>query len=118
MAEELKILTPESEDLHLQMPQLESIAIQLAGDKVINVQSVESEKICLCLSEPEPIHVTLVGSMLGHGIASPITDHGDVESLDEKKNDLLLFNSIKNKYENKQVLSFDETTDEVIIGLS
>lgn len=118
MAEELKILTPESEDLHFQMPQLESIAIQLAGDQVINVQSVESEKICLCLSEPQPIHVTLVGSMLGHGIASPITDHGDVESANEQKNDLLLFNPDKKKYENKRLLSFDETTDEFIIGLN
>ena len=118
MAEELKIATTKLENFHLQMPQLESIAVQLAGNKVINVQSVESEKICLCLSEPEPIHVTLVGSMLGHGIASPITDHGDVESANEQKNDVLLFNPDQKKYENKRLLSFDETTDEFIIGLN
>lgn len=79
---------------------------------------VESEKIVVSMSEPEPINVTIIGGTLGHGIASSITDHGDVESKNEKKNDIFLFNSNKKKYENKQVLSFDEHTNEVIIGLN
>lgn len=84
----------------------------------IHVSVVESEPIHVQMSEPQAINVIIIGSTLGHGIASPITDHGDVESLNERKNDLLLFNSVKKKYENKQLLSFDEATDEFIIGLN
>ena len=77
-----------------------------------------AKDIRLTIKEPEEIRVTIVGGAPGHGFASPITDHGDVESSGEQSNDILVFNPDKEKYVNKQILSFDETTDEVIIGLN
>lgn len=128
MAEDVKLTIKEPEDLEveieearavaLQMKGPEVIALQVAGEGVINVRTVVLEHLRVCLSEPEAIRVTIVGGVLGHGVASPITDHGDVESSGEQDNDVLVYDLGKGKYANKQILSFDEVTDEVIISLN
>ncbi|GAI03140.1 unnamed protein product, partial [marine sediment metagenome] len=115
MPDEVYVSVVESEPLHIKISELERIVVQPAEQEAVNVRIIESEKISVSLCEPEAINVTIVGSLLGHGITSPITDHGDVETSEETENDLLLFNSEKKKYENRNVLSFDINTDEVII---
>ncbi len=62
--------------------------------------------------------IVLDPKVSGHGVIASITDHRDVKNQDEQKNHVLLFNSGSKKYENKEVLRFDETTDEFIIGLN
>ena len=118
MAEEIYVSVVESEPLYVEVREPERIIVQPMEGEAIHIQMIESEKIRVSLTEPEVINVTITGSLFGHGIASSITDHGDIESLDEAKNDLLLFNTEKKKYENRKVLSFDENTDEIIIGLN
>lgn len=116
--EDLKVKIKEAKAVTLKMKGPEAIALQVAEESLINVQTVVLEQLRFCLGEPEPIRVSVIGGILGHGVASPITDHGDVESSGEQNNDILVFNPDKKKYVNKQILSFDEDTDEVIIGLN
>lgn len=119
MGEDVSVKVSESERLGVQVLESEPVVLRVGEQSSnVNVELVESERIVVCLSKPEAINVRIVGSLLGHGLTSPVTDHGDVESSGERKNDVLLFNSGKKKYENKQILSFDESTDEVIIGLN